>query len=57
MTEKEKLKLLDQDMWCNKYNMCCADVPYEVLYYVGPCGFSNYDCDLICNDCEKMERW
>lgn len=61
MTEKEKLKLLNEDMWCNKYNMCCMDVPYEVIneeiVELTGLGFSDYECELNCNDCEEMSKW
>lgn len=57
MTEQEKLKEITDDMYCNKYDMECGDVPYEVLYYVGGLGFSNYKCDLICKNCEHMEEY
>lgn len=61
MTEKEKIKLITEDMWCNKYSMECGEVPYEVLneeiFDLTGLGFSNYECDLLCRDCEFMKEF
>lgn len=58
MTEKEKLKLISEDMYCKKYDMFCEEVPYEVinkdvLELIG-LGFSAYECNLLCKDCKEM---
>lgn len=57
MTEQEKLKLITDDMYCNKYKLFCGDVPFEVLEYFGGLGFSNYDCELNCRECEHMDEF
>lgn len=54
--EKEMINKMTLDMECNKYDMLCLDVPYEVLKYVSGLGFSNYDCNLDCANCEHMEE-
>lgn len=56
MTEKEKLKLITEDMWCNKYGMECEEVPYEITVDFCGLGFSNYECDLLCRECKYMEE-
>lgn len=60
MTEKEKLKLLTENMYCEKYNVECLEVPYEVLHEgileLTGLGFSNYDCDLLCKNCKYMKE-
>lgn len=58
MTEKEKLQLISEDMYCKKYDMHCEEVPYEilnedVLELIG-LGFSAYECDLLCKNCKEM---
>lgn len=55
--EQEKLKLLNEDMYCTRYEEYCLDVPYEVLKFIDGFGFSDYDCDLNCKECEHMELW
>ena len=61
MSEKEKMKLITEDMYCNKYNMWCGDVPYEVIneeiMELTGLGFSNYECELNCKDCSEMEEY
>ena len=54
--EKKQLEKMNEDMYCNKYDEFCLDVPYEVLMFIGGFGFSNYDCNLDCNNCEHMEE-
>lgn len=58
MTEKEKIKLIGEDMYCEKYDMYCEEVPYEVLneeiLELTGLGFSNYECELNCKDCKGM---
>ena len=56
MSEEEKLKLITDDMFCNKYNMDCMEVPFEVLNWIGGLGFSAYTCNLECRNCENMEE-
>lgn len=58
MTREEEIakeELMTEDMYCAKYDMDCVDVPHEVLKYVGGLGFSNYDCNLDCQNCSEME--
>ena len=55
--EKEALKLITEDMFCNKYNMECEEVPYEVIDWIGGLGFSAYTCSLNCRCCEEMEEF
>lgn len=52
--EQEKLRKLNEDMYCQKYDEYCLDVPYEVLKYIGGFGISNYECDLNCSKCKHM---
>lgn len=54
--EQEKIKMLNEDMYCNKYEMLCLDVPYEVLTFIGGLGFSCYECELNCKECGEMEE-
>lgn len=54
--EEEMIKKMNVDMECNKYDMPCLDVPYEVLTYFGGLGFSDYECNLDCRNCEHMEE-
>ncbi|MFR0018637.1 MAG: hypothetical protein ACLRU3_01650 [Paraclostridium sp.] len=56
MNEEEKLKLISEDMFCNKYDMDCQAVPYEVIDWIGGLGFSGYTCKLNCRECEEMEE-
>lgn len=56
INEKEMIKKMNIDMECNKYEMPCVDVPYEVLDWVGGLGFSNYECNLDCKNCKHMEE-
>lgn len=55
-TEKEMIKEMNEDMECNKYDMPCMDVPYEVLDWESGMGFSAYECNLDCKNCEHMEE-
>lgn len=55
-SEKEMIEKMNIDMWCNKYDMACLDVPYEILTYIGGLGFSAYECNLDCKNCEYMEE-
>lgn len=55
--EQEKLKLLNENMYCKKYDMYCLDVPDEVLTFIGGFGFSCYECELECRECSEMEKW
>lgn len=58
MNEKEKLKLINDDMYCGKYDMFCGDVPYEVIdeevMDLTGLGFSAYECELNCKTCNEM---
>lgn len=54
--EKEMIAKMNIDMECSKYDMACLDVPHEVLMWVGGLGFSNYDCNLDCKNCEYLEE-
>lgn len=44
-----------EDMFCNKYDMDCCDVPDEVIDWIGGLGFKAYTCNLNCKECEHME--
>ena len=57
INEKEMLSKMTEDMECNKYDMSCTEVPYEVLEWVGGMGFSNYECNLDCRNCKEMEEF
>ncbi len=56
MNEQEKIKLITEDMFCNRYDMECEEVPYEAIDWIGGLGFSAYTCDLNCKECEDMEE-
>ena len=54
--EQRKLDFITEDMFCNRYDMECSEVPYEVIDWIGGLGFSAYTCSLDCKDCEEMEE-
>lgn len=56
MTEKEKIKLIGEDMYCKKYNMYCEEV-YERAYEIydfrnsGKSGYTLKGGEIVRENC------
>ncbi len=55
--EQEKLKLIEPDMYCKRYELECEAVPDEIITFIDGFGFKAYSCNLECRNCRHMERF
>lgn len=56
VNERDMLQKMNEDMYCTLYDVDCLDVPSEVTEWIDGLGFSAYECNLDCANCEHMEE-